>query len=76
MWSNSVHTTRINSGPHTASTHATTGLTDATVLDGRQYDIVGEQIHIGNAMPESPEKVAFKVYYVNGTPQVHVGALE
>jgi NAD(P)-dependent dehydrogenase (short-subunit alcohol dehydrogenase family) len=34
---------------YTASKHAVTGLTKATALDGRQYDIACGQIDIGNA---------------------------
>jgi NAD(P)-dependent dehydrogenase (short-subunit alcohol dehydrogenase family) len=40
---------RPNSAPYTASKHAVTGLTKATALDGRKYDIACGQIDIGNA---------------------------
>jgi NAD(P)-dependent dehydrogenase (short-subunit alcohol dehydrogenase family) len=40
---------RPNSSPYTATKHAITGLTKATSLDGRKYDIACGQIDIGNA---------------------------
>ncbi len=45
----SAHAPRANSAPYTASKHAITGLTKATSLDGRKYDIACGQIDIGNA---------------------------
>ncbi len=48
----SAHTPRPNSAPYTASKHAITGLTKATSLDGRKYDIACGQIDIGNAMTQ------------------------
>jgi NAD(P)-dependent dehydrogenase (short-subunit alcohol dehydrogenase family) len=45
----SAQTPRPNSAPYTASKHALTGLTKATALDGRKYDIACGQIDIGNA---------------------------
>jgi NAD(P)-dependent dehydrogenase (short-subunit alcohol dehydrogenase family) len=45
----SAHSPRPNSAPYTASKHAVTGLTKATSLDGRKYDIACGQIDIGNA---------------------------
>jgi NAD(P)-dependent dehydrogenase (short-subunit alcohol dehydrogenase family) len=48
----SAHAPRANSAPYTASKHAITGLTKATSLDGRQYDIACGQIDIGNALTE------------------------
>ena len=41
---------RPNSSPYTSTKHAITGLTKATSLDGRKYDIACGQIDIGNAM--------------------------
>lgn len=43
---------RPNSAPYTATKHAITGLTKATSLDGRKYDIACGQIDIGNAATE------------------------
>jgi len=44
-----AHTPRPNSAPYTATKHAIMGLTKATALDGRKYDIACGQIDIGNA---------------------------
>jgi NAD(P)-dependent dehydrogenase (short-subunit alcohol dehydrogenase family) len=48
----SAHVPRANSAPYTASKHAITGLTKATSLDGRPYDIACGQIDIGNALTD------------------------
>jgi len=45
----SAHVPRPNSAPYTATKHAVMGLTKATALDGRRYDIACGQIDIGNA---------------------------
>ena len=45
----SAHAPRPNSIAYTATKHAVTGLTKATSLDGRTYDIACGQIDIGNA---------------------------
>jgi len=44
----SAHTPRPHSAPYTAAKHAVTGLTKATALDGRAFDIACGQIDIGN----------------------------
>src|SRR6266446_7250075 len=46
------HNPRPNSAPYTATKHAITGLTKATSLDGRKYDIACGQIDIGNALTD------------------------
>ena len=48
----SAHAPRPFSAPYTATKHAITGLTKATSLDGRAYDIACGQIDIGNAATE------------------------
>jgi NAD(P)-dependent dehydrogenase (short-subunit alcohol dehydrogenase family) len=48
----SAHAPRPFSAPYTATKHAVTGLTKATSLDGRAYDIACGQIDIGNALTE------------------------
>jgi NAD(P)-dependent dehydrogenase (short-subunit alcohol dehydrogenase family) len=48
----SAHAPRPNSAAYTATKHAMTGLTKATSLDGRKYDIACGQIDIGNALTE------------------------
>jgi NAD(P)-dependent dehydrogenase (short-subunit alcohol dehydrogenase family) len=45
----SAHAPRPNSAAYTSTKHAITGLTKATSLDGRKYDIACGQIDIGNA---------------------------
>jgi NAD(P)-dependent dehydrogenase (short-subunit alcohol dehydrogenase family) len=65
----SAHTPRPNSSPYTSTKHAVTGLTKASSLDGRKYDIAVGQIDIGNA--ETPMTTRMK----KGVPQAH-GAVE
>ena len=48
----SAHAPRPNSAPYTATKHAVTGLTKASALDGRKYDIAVCQVDIGNAATE------------------------
>jgi NAD(P)-dependent dehydrogenase (short-subunit alcohol dehydrogenase family) len=45
----SAHAPRPNSAPYTSTKHAILGLTKATALDGRKYDIACGQLDIGNA---------------------------
>jgi NAD(P)-dependent dehydrogenase (short-subunit alcohol dehydrogenase family) len=59
----SAHAPRPNSAPYTATKHAITGLTKATALDGRKYDIACSQIDIGNAATSMASRMA------NGVPQ-------
>jgi NAD(P)-dependent dehydrogenase (short-subunit alcohol dehydrogenase family) len=53
----SAATPRPNSAPYTATKHAISGLTKATALDGRKYDIACGQIDIGNAETEMAAKM-------------------
>ena len=53
----SAHVPRANSAPYTASKHGMTGLTRASSLDGRKYDIAVGQIDIGNAVTELATKL-------------------
>jgi NAD(P)-dependent dehydrogenase (short-subunit alcohol dehydrogenase family) len=61
-----AHNPRPNSAPYTATKHAVTGLTKATSLDGRKYDIACGQIDIGNALTEMGEKMKKGVLQPNG----------
>jgi NAD(P)-dependent dehydrogenase (short-subunit alcohol dehydrogenase family) len=61
---------RPNSAPYTATKHAVTGLTKATSLDGRKYDIACGQIDIGNADTEMAAKMKTGVLQANGTVAV------
>jgi NAD(P)-dependent dehydrogenase (short-subunit alcohol dehydrogenase family) len=63
----SAHAPRPNSSPYTATKHAITGLTKATSLDGRKYDIACGQIDIGNAATEMTERMKRGVPQPNGT---------
>ena len=55
------------SSPYTATKHAITGLTKATSLDGRAYDIACGQIDIGNAATEMTQRMTGGVLQANGT---------
>jgi NAD(P)-dependent dehydrogenase (short-subunit alcohol dehydrogenase family) len=57
---------RPNSAPYTATKHAITGLTKATALDGRKYDIACGQIDIGNADTELTARMKEGVLQANG----------
>jgi NAD(P)-dependent dehydrogenase (short-subunit alcohol dehydrogenase family) len=59
----SAHAPRPNSAAYTATKHAITGLTKATSLDGRKYDIACSQIDIGNAATGLATRMA------SGVPQ-------
>jgi NAD(P)-dependent dehydrogenase (short-subunit alcohol dehydrogenase family) len=62
----SAHSPRPNSAPYTASKHAITGLTKATALDGRKYDIACGQIDIGNAATDMTARMQQGVPQANG----------
>jgi len=65
----SAHVPRPNSSPYTATKHAITGLTKATSLDGRKYDIACGQIDIGNAMTPMAAHMTQGVLQPNGTTE-------
>ena len=50
-----------------ARSHAITGLTKATALDGRPFDIACRQIDIGNAATELTERMASGVLQADGS---------
>jgi NAD(P)-dependent dehydrogenase (short-subunit alcohol dehydrogenase family) len=54
----SAHTPRPFSSAYTSTKHAITGLTKATNIDGRAYDIAVGQIDIGNAATPMTERMA------------------
>ncbi len=62
----SAHVPRPNSAPYTATKHAMTGLTRASSLDGRKYDIACGQIDIGNADTEMAQKMKEGVLQAHG----------
>ena len=62
----SAHVPRPNSAPYTATKHAITGLTKATALDGRKYDIACSQIDIGNAATDMSHAMTQGVLQANG----------
>lgn len=66
----SAHAPRPFTAPYTATKHAITGLTKATSLDGRAYDIACGQIDIGNAATEMTERMARGVLQANGETMV------
>ncbi len=66
----SAHAPRPDSAPYTATKHAITGLTKATALDGRKYDIACGQIDIGNAKTEMTAKMQKGVPQASGVMTV------
>jgi NAD(P)-dependent dehydrogenase (short-subunit alcohol dehydrogenase family) len=62
----SAHAPRPHSAPYTATKHALTGLTRATALDGRKYNIACGQIDIGNAETEMTARMKQGVPQANG----------
>lgn len=62
----SAHTPRPFSAPYTATKHAITGLTKATALDGRPFDIACGQIDIGNAATAMTARMKEGVPQANG----------
>jgi NAD(P)-dependent dehydrogenase (short-subunit alcohol dehydrogenase family) len=66
----SAHVPRPNSAPYTATKHAITGLTKATALDGRKYNIACGQIDIGNAETELTARMKSGVPQATGQTAV------
>ena len=66
----SAHVPRPLSAPYTASKHAILGLTKATALDGRAFDIACGQIDIGNAATAIGDHVSQGALQPNGTRMV------
>src|SRR3546814_17667157 len=69
----SAHAPRPHAVSYTATKHAITGLTKATSLDGRKYDIACGQIDIGNAASERTEAMSQGVMKAAGAtrPEPH-----
>jgi NAD(P)-dependent dehydrogenase (short-subunit alcohol dehydrogenase family) len=63
----SAQTPRPHAAAYTATKHAVTGLTKATALDGRPYDIACGQIDIGNARTEMTRSFESGVLQADGT---------
>jgi NAD(P)-dependent dehydrogenase (short-subunit alcohol dehydrogenase family) len=66
----SAHVPRPNSAAYTATKHAVTGLTRATALDGRAFDIACGQIDIGNAATPMTARMAKGVPQPDGSTRV------
>jgi len=62
----SAQTPRPHSAPYTATKHAIAGLTKATALDGRPFDIACGQIDIGNAATDMTARMSVGVLQANG----------
>jgi NAD(P)-dependent dehydrogenase (short-subunit alcohol dehydrogenase family) len=63
----SAHVPRPGSLAYTATKHAISGLTKATALDGRRYDIACGQIDIGNAATEMTTAMSEGVLQADGS---------
>jgi NAD(P)-dependent dehydrogenase (short-subunit alcohol dehydrogenase family) len=66
----SAHAPRPNSAPYTSTKHAITGLTKATSLDGRKYNIACGQIDIGNAATDMTARMAEGVPQADGSTRI------
>ena len=66
----SAHVPRPDSVAYTATKHAITGLTKATNLDGRAFDITCGQIDIGNAATPMTVRMKNGAQQPNGTTMV------
>ncbi len=63
----SAHVPRPHSAPYTSTKHAVTGLTRATSLDGRRYNIACGQIDVGNAATEMTRRMSQGVPQADGS---------
>ena len=63
----SAHVPRPQSVAYASTKHAITGLTKATALDGRPYDIACGQIDVGNADTEMTGRMATGVLQADGS---------
>jgi NAD(P)-dependent dehydrogenase (short-subunit alcohol dehydrogenase family) len=61
-----AHAPRPHCAPYTAAKHAITGLTKATSLDGRAFNIACGQIDIGNAQTDMTGPMAAGILQANG----------
>lgn len=66
----SATTPRPESSPYAATKHAITGLTKASALDGRPFNIAVGQIDIGNASTEMTRRMATGVLQADGSVAV------
>jgi NAD(P)-dependent dehydrogenase (short-subunit alcohol dehydrogenase family) len=66
----SAYAPRPFSAPYTSTKHGVSGLTRATALDGRAYDIACSQIDIGNAVTPMTERMAQGVLQPDGSKKV------
>ena len=66
----SAHAPRPNFAAYTSTKHALTGLTKATSLDGRKYNIACGQIDIGNAETEMTARMSKGVPQADGSTAV------
>ena len=77
----SAHAPRPFSSAYTSTKHAITGLTKATNLDGRKYDIAVGQVDIGNAATPMTDRMVSGVLQPDGSTKAeprmdaeHVGS--
>ena len=66
----SAYAPRPFSSPYTSTKHAVSGLTRATALDGRAYNIACGQIDVGNAATEMTERMTGGVLQPRGDMMV------
>jgi NAD(P)-dependent dehydrogenase (short-subunit alcohol dehydrogenase family) len=72
----SAHVPRPHSAPYAATKHAVSGLTKATALDGRPFNIACSQIDIGNAATDLTRQMQIGMLQPDGStraePVMHV----